>query len=166
MSAGDELDRERERRAGDTARRLLDVALGASDGDLEQALEQVPDEDAPAVLAAMVREVALLTATAQLRDFDLAADVEADAEPSDDAPAVPDDELSADPWATSEDAASNALEAAGALFAALAEQRTVPDLLRAIGALDESEAFAIVLERALREMAELQRPCMRREGRM
>jgi hypothetical protein len=99
-------------------------------------------------------------AAQQLRDFDLAADVEEAPDDDDDAgmAGVPDEALPLDPFQSSEDEVSNMLEEAGALFEALAEQRTVPDLMRAVGALDESEALAIVFEQALRQMADRQRP--------
>lgn len=172
--SGDELDGDRARRAAQQADDPLSAALG--DGDLERAFAQVRHEEALEVLGALVRLVAGLVGAEQLRGLDMAADVDTDPDdddggsespngerpPSDDndddAAAVDDDRLPADPWQSSGDAASNMLEAAGGLFEALAEQRTVPDLMRAVSALDESEAFAIVLEQALRQMAERRRP--------
>lgn len=153
MSDGGELDRERESRAARMADELISAMFG--DVDVDQALGQVTD--APAVLGALVRRLAMLIGGERLRRFDLVADVEAVPD-DDDAPAVPDDALPADPWATSGDAASNALEEASALFEGLAGQDDVAGLLRGLGTLSESEALAIVLEQALRKMAERQRP--------
>jgi hypothetical protein len=151
---------DRMERAARTAGELLSLALGASEGDLARALEEVRRDDALDVLGAVLRQLAGLTATQQLRDLEVAA--EEDVAGDDGSEAVSDDELPPDPWASSGDAASNALEHAGALFEALVEQRTVADLLRAVGALDESEALAVVFERALAEMAERKRPSGRR----
>jgi hypothetical protein len=149
----------RAERARRTADELRSLALGSTDGDLDRALSEVAREDASDVLGAILRDVAPLTAVQQLRHVELgeAAD-DLDRPAGADAAAVSDDELPPDPWQSSGDEASNALEHAGALFEALAEQRTVPDLFRAIGALDESEAFTIVLERALSAMAERRLP--------
>jgi hypothetical protein len=157
---GGELGGDRERRAARMAAELTSAMLGVGDRDLDAALGEVTDEDAPAVLAALVRHLAGLMAAQQLRDFDLAADVEEAPDDDDDAgmAGVPDEALPLDPFQSSEDEVSNMLEEAGALFEALAEQRTVPDLMRAVGALDESEALAIVFEQALRQMADRQRP--------
>ncbi len=65
-----------------------------------------------------------------------------------------------DPWLTG-DVGNDAIEQGGCLFEALAEQRTVADLIRAVGALDESDAIAIVFERALAAMADRSRPSER-----
>lgn len=71
---------------------------------------------------------------------------------------VDDDRLPADPWQSSEDAASIVLEQAGSLFEGLVGQDDVAGLLRGLGALSESELAAIVLAVALQEIAERQRP--------
>ena len=155
----DGFDQERPERTARTAGELLDLALGASDGDLDRALRDVAPDDAPAVLAAMARELAGLMAAQRLRDVEPADDddpVAADGH-GDGTDVVSDDELPADPWELG-DATSNALEHAATLWEALAEQQRVADLLRAVGALDPSEAVLMVFERSLRELAERQRP--------
>jgi hypothetical protein len=139
------------------AERLLAAALDRGGGEgVDDALGEVRPGDALDVLGAVLREFAVLVAAQQLRSGDPQDRVHAAPEDGDEReqPAG----MPADPWHASDDAATNTLEEAGALFEALAEQRTVADLFRAIGSLDESEITAIVLERSLAAMAERQRP--------
>ncbi len=147
----DELERGHRERAARTADELLSVALGSTGGDLDQELARVGDKDSAAVLGAVLREIASLTATRRLRD-------ERPDESASAAVPMAGEDLPPDPWASGEDDTSNALEDASILFGALADQRTVADLLRAVGSLDESDAMWIVFERALAAMAERLRP--------
>ena len=121
MSDGDELDREEARRAARLADELVAAVLGAGDEDLDRTLGRVKDKDAPAVLGALVRHLAGLVTTNTLREID-PADSEPAADDDDDATAAAgdDDGMPADPWATSGETGSNALEEAGALFEGLA----------------------------------------------
>ncbi len=114
------------------------------------------------MLGAVLRQLAVLGVAQRLRDVDPIDSADASrSDAADGSGGVSDDELPLDPWRTSGDAATRVLEHAGALFEALAEQRTVADLFQAIGALDESEVVAIVLERALAEIAVRTRPTER-----
>ncbi|MGH3026455.1 MAG: hypothetical protein ACRDLR_08420 [Gaiellaceae bacterium] len=130
------------------AGRLIDASRRQR-GDVDDALRDVGSEDAVAVLGGVARQLSVLVAVQKLRDVEPAADAEE--------PTVEDDELPADPWRTG-DVGIDALEEGRRLHDALASQRTVQDLFRAVGALDETELWAIVFAAALRAMAERRRP--------
>lgn len=150
--SGDELGPERARRIGCE---LLDFAVGARSGDLDRTLERVGRDDALEVLGAVVRELALLCATTQLRD---PADDEPTAGGGEEAPAsaaAPDGIV--DPWEAT-DPATETLEAGRLLWEALSGQESVGGLLRGLETIEDSEARAVVLERALAKMAEERRP--------
>lgn len=111
----------------------------------------MPAGDLRDVLGRTLEGIWLLISAQQLRDWD-AVDPEAN-----DRRPVLESELPADPW-ESGDAAADAIEHGRQLFEALADSRTVGELLRGLTTLEEGEALLIVFERALCAMIERTRP--------
>lgn len=126
--------------ADEMADRLLDAVF---DGDVDLELAAVADQDAPAVLGAVIRGLASQMAARHLAVQD--PETTAADEPAPDG--------ISNPWSTN-DRATEALMAARLLWDALAGQENVAGLLRGVRAIDEDEARAVVLERALVSMAE------------
>jgi hypothetical protein len=155
----DEGRTEREERVSATAERLLSVVLDLRELDpppigdpLRAVIADIPAEDLRAVLHATLKRLQAMIGAQGLRDG-AELDIEAN-----DRPPVPDSALPADPWGDSGDVATNAIERGRQLFEAVVAQGPGRELFRAIGALEESELVAIVLERALAAMIERTRP--------
>lgn len=156
MSSGDE--HERAERAARAAGELLSMALGASAGDLDRALGRVGRDDALAVLGAVLRELAGLSAAQQLRDVDLAGADDDDVVAGEPEPAaVGAHKLPPDPWETG-NAGTDAVEHGARLWEAIEAQRDVAGLLQAVGALSRDDLALVVLERGLSALAERHRP--------
>jgi hypothetical protein len=127
-------------RAAEIAETLLNAAVHGR-GDIDVEIRRVSPQSAPAVLEAVIRELA-----AAIASHKLAHDPET----------MPADEPAPDgvedPWHSDDPVAATML-AARAIFEALAGQVSVGGLLAGVSVLDGDEARAVVFERALWAMA-------------
>jgi hypothetical protein len=136
---------ERDQRIGRKAAELVSLALSLTKGDLDRALGEVASDDAPDVLGAVLRDLALLHATQQLREAEPPAK---DEESADLAPVGDDRGMPADPWETG-NAGTDAVEAGARLWQAIEAQQDVAGLLQPVGTLGHDDLALIVLERGL-----------------
>jgi hypothetical protein len=143
----------------DRADGLADALLSATfeGGDVDAALADIHAEDAHAVLGLVVRRLAAIAAAQQLRGLGQDGDVDPEPKTVDvGAAAVADGDLPPDPWSSTGNATSDALEEGRTVYEALVTLE-VEQVLRAIKALDPEELAVVVLERVLVAMAERRR---------